>query len=213
MARKTKEDALATREAIMEAAVRVFSTQGVSQATLVNIAKVAGVTRGAIYWHFANKSDLINALWDQVFMVYAPLIQAGENRDEPDPLGRLRDLYMSIFHDLTSDPRQLHLFQILMDVGNASGIEGNEAIHQQYSACVLEGLEKVQVVFRNAIARGQLPEQTDVRLGAIALTSFIHGVISNWVQLPSMLDLKKDGPVLLDNFLHVLCSGSFCQQK
>lgn len=55
----------------------------------------AGVTRGAIYWHFANKADLINTLWEQVQSFYAPLTQASERIDEPDPLGKLQELYCS----------------------------------------------------------------------------------------------------------------------
>ncbi|KSB87046.1 hypothetical protein LFZ31_05135 [Salmonella enterica subsp. enterica serovar Newport str. S09097] len=39
-------------------ALRLFSQQGVSATSLAEIANAAGVTRGAIYWHFKNKSDL-----------------------------------------------------------------------------------------------------------------------------------------------------------
>lgn len=64
MARKTKQQARETRQLILDVALRLFSQQGVSSTSLATIAKAAGVTRGAIYWHFKNKSDLFNEIWE-----------------------------------------------------------------------------------------------------------------------------------------------------
>ena len=63
MARKTKQEAQETRQHILDVALRLFSQQGVSSTSLGEIAKAAGVTRGAIYWHFKDKSDLFNWLF------------------------------------------------------------------------------------------------------------------------------------------------------
>lgn len=62
MARKTKQQALETRQHILDVALRLFSQQGVSATSLAEIANAAGVTRGAIYWHFKNKSDLFSEI-------------------------------------------------------------------------------------------------------------------------------------------------------
>jgi len=48
--------------AILEAAVRIFSRSGVSAATLEDIAAEAGVTRGALCWHFHSKDDLLTEI-------------------------------------------------------------------------------------------------------------------------------------------------------
>ena len=58
MARRTKGEALETRHRILDVAERVFSERGVTRTSLADVAKAAGVTRGAIYWHFADKADL-----------------------------------------------------------------------------------------------------------------------------------------------------------
>ncbi|WP_327163297.1 TetR family transcriptional regulator [Pseudomonas plecoglossicida] len=55
MARKTSAEAEETRQRIIDAAVEVFAAQGVPDATLDQIARMAGVTRGAVYWHFNGK--------------------------------------------------------------------------------------------------------------------------------------------------------------
>ena len=90
MVRRTKEDAQETRNRILDTAVEVFSRQGVAQTSLNAIAKEAGVTRGAIYWHFANKVSMFDAMIERLI---CPLMINAEDRDarlEADPLGFLR---------------------------------------------------------------------------------------------------------------------------
>ena len=50
--KKTKEEAEITKESILQAALEVFSKNGYAASRMIDIAKEAGVTRGAIYWHF-----------------------------------------------------------------------------------------------------------------------------------------------------------------
>lgn len=64
--RRTKEDAEKTKIAILEAAETLFLQKGVSRTSLEEIARKAGLTRGAVYWHFKNKAHLITELLGQV---------------------------------------------------------------------------------------------------------------------------------------------------
>lgn len=79
MARKTKQQARETRQLILDVALRLFSQQGVSSTSLATIAKAAGVTRGAIYWHFKNKSDLFNEIWEQTPVLAISKLSIGQN--------------------------------------------------------------------------------------------------------------------------------------
>src|SRR3954470_16660398 len=65
MVRRTKEEALATRHSILDAAELLFEKRGVSRTSLQDIAEAAGVTRGAIYWHFQGKEDLFTAMMER----------------------------------------------------------------------------------------------------------------------------------------------------
>lgn len=62
MARRTKEDAEQTRELILTTALDVFCEKGYSRTTFDEIAKRINLTKGAVYWHFRNKPDIIVAL-------------------------------------------------------------------------------------------------------------------------------------------------------
>ena len=66
MARRTKDEAVETRNQILDAAERIFGERGVSRTSLTDIAQAADVTRGAIYWHFKDKADLFNAMMERV---------------------------------------------------------------------------------------------------------------------------------------------------
>ena len=59
MARKTKAEADLTRQAILDAAEQCFAETGVAGVSLGQIAQRARVTRGAIYWHFRGKADIV----------------------------------------------------------------------------------------------------------------------------------------------------------
>ncbi|WP_419779250.1 TetR family transcriptional regulator [Maridesulfovibrio sp.] len=74
MARKTKEEAEKTRQALLASAFKVFSEKGYAKTTLQDIAEDSGVTRGAVYWHFKNKTDLFEKLFDYAFMPVRDLL-------------------------------------------------------------------------------------------------------------------------------------------
>lgn len=60
--KRTKEDAEITKQDLLEAAFREFLEKGYLKTKLEEIAARAGVTRGALYWHFKNKEDLLDSL-------------------------------------------------------------------------------------------------------------------------------------------------------
>ncbi len=211
MARKTKEEAFKTREAILDAAVQLFSVEGVSRTTLANIAKAAGVTRGAIYWHFKNKEDILGALWGQILLPFEPLGRISENLDTPDPLGTLKRAHIAFFQSLKNNPRRLQLLQILLSKCEMVADAGPQ--YSQRVNHLLAGLQKTEIVLRNAVRQGQLPKNFDVRMGSIASISFISGLIDNLILFPQFIDLDTEIPVLLDGLIQMLRAGFLPSDK
>ena len=64
-----RPETTATRERILAAAGHVFARKGYMAASLDEVAQAAGMTKGAIYWHFRSKSDLFFALLDFKFQL------------------------------------------------------------------------------------------------------------------------------------------------
>lgn len=96
MARKTKQEAQETRQHILDVALRLFSQQGVSSTSLGEIAKAAGVTRGAIYWHFKDKSDLFSEIWELSESNIGELELEYQAKFPGDPLSVLREILIHV---------------------------------------------------------------------------------------------------------------------
>ncbi len=84
--RRTKKASEQTRQRILRAARREFARRGVARTTMQRVAEAARVTRGAVYFHFANKRELFGVMREQVSL---PLFDRTEllGVDSPDPLG------------------------------------------------------------------------------------------------------------------------------
>jgi len=87
--RPSRSDALKNRELLLETARQLFAQQGVEPVSMSAIAEAAGVGKGTLYRHFANKSDLCRALLDddQRDLQDRTLLRL---RSAQDPVGNLR---------------------------------------------------------------------------------------------------------------------------
>src|SRR5688572_13213766 len=115
MVRKTKEDAELTRQQIIDAAREVFLARGVSRSTLEHIAAQANVTRGAVYWHFKNKTEIFHALRDQVFL---PLIDRMDDtlavESNVDPLTQIENSLCDTIQELNENTEMRQTYEIMM---------------------------------------------------------------------------------------------------
>lgn len=89
---RRKADAERTREVILDAAENTFLAQGVSRTTLAHIAEAAGVTRGAIYWHFEDKAALFDALLERVRLPLDEIVNEALERNGAAHALCLRDI-------------------------------------------------------------------------------------------------------------------------
>lgn len=203
MARKTKEGAEETRASILQAALSLFSSQGVSGTTLSEVAQKAGVTRGAIYWHFDNKEDLLRCLRDEAVMPYQQLAETGGRMDEPDPLGKLQAMIRTILTDVAENPVTRQVFQIWLDRGKLGSEDRKETGFEEERRRV-EAIQKTESILRNAVRRGQLPADFDVRLGAVGVFTFIDGMVMALLLFQASCNIKHDIIRITDAFFYML---------
>ena len=112
--RRTKRESERTRQGILRAARKVFARQGVIRTTLGEIAAAAGVTRGAIYWHFADKNELFFAMREQVAVPMIDQIDLALRRaDRSDPVAGVERFLLGILEALESDTSVRQTFQIM----------------------------------------------------------------------------------------------------
>jgi TetR/AcrR family acrAB operon transcriptional repressor len=199
MVRRTKEAALATREALIDAAEQLFRREGVSRTSLAEIAAEAGVTRGAIYWHFRDKAELLDAMCERTLLpLDAALARAGDAAFA-DPLAMLRKLAVDALVQLATDPRTQAVFEILFHKCELVGevAERSAARSTDRDEC----LGSVRRLFELAVAKGQLAADTDAALAAHVMHAYVIGLMHEWVRSPGDYDLVAAAPALVDTFL------------
>jgi AcrR family transcriptional regulator len=115
MARKTKSESARTRERILDAAELEMEAHGVNQTSLARIAQRAGLTRGAIYWHFADKSALLEAMIARTHMPLRDLRQSlSAHIPGAAPLRLLREMLLHAVHRLASDEQHRRVCHIVL---------------------------------------------------------------------------------------------------
>ncbi len=188
MVRRTKEEAFETRQSIIDAAQQCFHEKGVSRASLTDIAQAAGVTRGAIYWHFQDKADLLDALFQRIHMPLEALSEATRNPEELRPLELFRELLTEVFRRVESDPTTRRVNEIIFLKCEYTDEPCGPKKHLQ--AMRQEHDNQVLTTLRLAVARGELPADLDMELALLCLHSFIVGVINQWLMVPTRISLS-----------------------
>ncbi len=102
MARRTKEEAAATRESVLLAALDLFSEKGYSRTTFSDIAKQIGKTRGAVYWHFKSKPVLLSELVEYLHEYEARFV--GVERRTVSTLEEMRSVFVDYARTIVDDP-------------------------------------------------------------------------------------------------------------
>ena len=202
MVRRTKEEALETRSKILEAAEQAFYERGVVRTTLADIATLAGVTRGAIYWHFSNKADLVQAMLDSLHEPLDELAKASENQDELDPLGCMRKLLVHLFCQVAIDPKTRRINEILFHKCELTDEMCD--FRRQRQVASVECNSRIELALSNAINRQQLPAALDVPRAAICLHAYINGVLGQWLLVPDHFSLHDEAETLVDVVIEML---------
>lgn len=201
MVRRTKAEAAATREALLDAAEEVFLERGVANASLDLISRRAGVTRGALYWHFRNKGDLFRAMLDRVRMPFEDLITALDDPTLADrPLEALRlGCHAGVKHLDTPHHRRVH--SILLHHCERSTdfdpLEVKDEIADECREVFLRHFRQAQI--NQQLREGLTPEQA-TRLFHYALS----GQFWEWLRAPDAYSLREHGPELVDTLIGLI---------
>ena len=181
MVRKTKEDAELTRQRIIHAAREVFLIRGVSRTTMEHIAAQAGVTRGAVYWHFNNKIDLFHAMREQVFL---PLIDRMDDtllvEGSEDPLTQIEDFLCATIQMLNDSAETRQIYEIMMI--KCEYVDEFAAVLQQILSNCSGIAGKLRLVYERANIQGQLHAKHDPAQLTMDTHLFFIGLLHMWVK-------------------------------
>ncbi|RJX32777.1 MAG: TetR family transcriptional regulator [Oxalobacter sp.] len=211
MARNTKEKAQETRERIIDAATDVFYENGVSNTSLNGVAQAAGVTRGAIYWHFKNKADLFDAMCNRVREPIYALVEEVSSEKTTDPLGQLLIMGSAFRRSVVENHNFRKVMTIIYHRYEATDADDPILLYQR--DWLMHTRESTKRILANAIAKNQLPHDLDLRLGALMLQTTFSGLMSNWLLMPDSFDLVDDANIILNAALDNMRTNPALRKK
>ena|SRR5271165_4046955 len=201
--RRTKAEAEQTRESVIGAAATVFLERGVARATFEEIARAAGVTRGAVYWHFRDKLEIFDALERRADLPNEELGNRLRARLAPgsdlDPLDELARTIREGVQAFEANTERRRLLTIL-------------CLRCEYVGEMLPALERrqhadaaMQQLFVDAItlaaAQGRLVPGWSPAVAGRALILLVNGSVEHWLRSPGDAGLETELMSLVTAFL------------
>ncbi|ANG95219.1 MULTISPECIES: TetR family transcriptional regulator [Brucella] len=189
--RRTKAEAAETRDAILTAAEHVFLERGLTQSTLMEIAGHAGVTRGAIYFHFHDKLDIFQALINRTRFPHEEIMLQAAACDHPNPLYVLEQSILTALELFITNERQQNLFTIIHQrceyVGEIAPLVEHLKEARANVLSLFTGLLEV------AERRGELSSEWTSLSAAQILLAVLGGLLNEWLRSERGFDLVSDG--------------------
>jgi TetR/AcrR family transcriptional regulator, acrAB operon repressor len=197
--RRTKEEALQTRQNLLDAALTVFSQKGYDAARLEDIADAAGVTRGAVYHHFGGKPELYMALVKDATGQGERLVQSAISKG-----GTFTEIAARIMADslrLVEDDQRFGEVMALMLFKTGDSPELGELKRMRFEQARNQ-VEGIAVFFRSGIQQGILRADLDPYIAARGFLAYQNGIINLWLANPQAFSIRQSADHFADLYLH-----------
>lgn len=192
--RRTKEEAENTRIAILVAAEMLFLKKGVSHTSLEQIAREAGVTRGAVYWHFQNKAHLFHEMLNQVRLPAEQIAEHISQCDPDYPILGLRNLCADALLTMEKEPRKKRIFTILLR--RCEFTDDLREAEERHEAFINDFIDLCEQLFAEPATAKRLYSTVTPRMAALALHAMLLGLLSDWLRDPTLFDVSHAGAML-----------------
>jgi AcrR family transcriptional regulator len=179
VARPRSED---KRNAILEAATRLFAERGLTDAPTSEISKQAGIAEGTLFTYFKTKDDLINALYRELKLELADAMMSDFPRKK-NVRTRLRHVWDRYLNWGITNPKQRKVLAQLQvsEVLTKESKDAGGAPFVEFQTMIRDAIE--QRVFRN-----DLPAELISR----SLATLVEATIDLTVSKPSKVDKYRD---------------------
>ena len=207
MARRTKEEALETREKLLASALEMMSGEPFSSVSMNKIAERVGLSKGAMYWHFKSKSDLLVCLFESMCSRAEEELKIdGAGADSLDDVRR----YFRNKMEKAAESEDLRKIYRLM----LRRYEWPEEVRAKIVSLMLEKTERERLVIENLLARSQKEGRIgdDVPIGELSslIGAIFHGFFIAQLNQLGQLHVSNIGQYvdfILNAVLNALAEG------
>ena len=160
------------KQAILEAAISLFSENGYENTSIDHIAKIAGVGKGTVYCYFQTKKDIIKGFCEcELEKIHIKLVSRS-NQDAPI-LEQMLTIYMTEFQHVTQNKEFGRIFMRESIFPSDSEVQGDEEIEDKYFQLLFPILVKGQ-------QRGELRKDVELLFITAHFYSLYILVMSAW---------------------------------
>jgi TetR/AcrR family acrAB operon transcriptional repressor len=184
--KRTLEHAMLTRAKILDSAAQTFLLRGLARASLSDIAHGAGVTRGAVYGHFKNKSALLNAMFEHAALPADPfLVEWHDN--QRNPLNHLKSELTRLLGNVLRNGEVRRLYSVIhsrCEIARETWDFWNN-VHAGRKLAE----QRIAAALSDALLSRQIPEGVDVEHQGV----FIHSCLMGYF-VRSLGEAASDDP-------------------
>jgi len=203
MARRTKEEAEQTRKDILQASLNMFCEKGYTRTTLDDIAKSINLTKGAIYWYFRNKPDILMALIQEDFKN----TQAKLEMHNPNPmtLKELKDnfLVLADMVDNDSNFRKLLYFLLFQMEWSIGLVNSFKSTLDEFKSKPINAIKQILINEQNG---GKIASTVDVENMTCTIHAMWHGLLTNKLSNQENVSLHSIADYSFDFIINALTS-------
>lgn len=196
--RRTKAEADKTRQALISSAWRIFSLKGYAETRLSDIAKEAGVTRGAIYWHFGNKENLLISLFkeraDSYFTIISDALEKNLN-----PFEKIKTILVNVIKKMEIDDQ--FMAEEILAMRRADDQAKFHQIHDYIKQRTEKHTELLYRIIVEGQKRGEIKKGVDPQHVVALFFVFIGGFAKLRLQRGASPFVIPDLEELVDLFL------------
>lgn len=193
---------VARKNQILDTAAIVFAKHGFHQARMDDIVQESGLSKGAIYWYFKSKDDIIAGLLQRFFD--PEMHQAREILNAPGTVRERLILLMQLaMKDVQNVAHQGLLPLFYEYYALATRQEETRAFLQSY---VQSYRAIMTALIEQGIARGEF-RTVDVNAVSIAIPALLEGFILIWIMDSTAGDLEQQTTIALNLFFDGLSVG------
>ncbi|GAA0789547.1 TetR family transcriptional regulator [Marinobacterium sediminicola] len=199
MARRTPEEAAQTRQQLIETGLQLFSRQGIENTTLKQVAQAAGVTHGALYWHFRNRADLLLQIHHAYELPFEAQYLEQRQGAQQDALAALRQYVMGVLAEFARLPAAGAIYKIFYMA--ATPVADLAEVEPELSDNRTLWQDQLKFFLKQARKQKQLRKNSSPAALAFCLQAALSGLLQEWLKSEGRFDLQAEGQMLIDILL------------
>lgn len=188
MAKKSPEEVEKTRQLLLDSALYCFADQGVTNTFLEKVAQHAGMTRGAIYWHFKNKADLFQAVHEHIELPFDYLLEQLTRHPNCNFEQFYFMLYQTLTHGLRHEKSKM-LLEIL--VLKCEFMTEMRAALDRLLLTLTPLPTELKTILMRFQAENLIDSNINADVIAQSLLNLLHGNLSRDILNPTQFELKS----------------------